>query len=87
MPMPGANEMRRLYVRLAFAAVVALGVWASVLPAGAAPPTVTPSPGYDARLQEQHAAQTYYPAPVYEPVARYHRPPRHHVRRVRDGMH
>ena len=78
--------MRRLYVRLAFAAVVALGVWASVLPAGAAPPTVTPSPGYDARLQEQHAAQTFA-APVYEPVVRYHRPPRHHVRRVHDGMH
>jgi hypothetical protein len=26
-------------------------------PVNAAPPTVTPSPGYDARLQEQHAAQ------------------------------
>ena len=78
--------MRRLYARLAIAAVVALGGWASVLPASAAPPTVVPSPGYDARLQEQHAAQTFA-APVYEPVVRYHRPPRHHVRRVHDGMH
>ena len=35
--------------------------------AHAAPPTVTPSPGYDARLQEQRAASAttvYTPAPV-----------------------
>ena len=28
-----------------------------IMPADAAPPTVVPSPGYDARLQEQRAAQ------------------------------
>ena len=38
---------------------------AGSIPAHAAPPTVTPSPGYDARLQEQRAAS----ARVYEPVA------------------
>jgi hypothetical protein len=37
-------------------AVAALGGWALMAPASAAPPTVTPSPGYDARLQEQRAA-------------------------------
>jgi hypothetical protein len=56
-------------------------------PAIAAPPTVTPSPGYDARLQEQRAARTYS-GPVDEPVARYHRPPpRRHVWRIHDGAH
>jgi hypothetical protein len=29
-------------------------------PAHAAPPTVTPSPGYDARLQEQRTAPAIY---------------------------
>jgi hypothetical protein len=32
--------------------------WILVIPAEAAPPTVTPSPGYDARLQEQRAASS-----------------------------
>jgi hypothetical protein len=45
-----------------------------------APPTVTPSPGYDARLQEQRAASAAA-APV-DPVARpAYRP--HHVKRAR----
>jgi hypothetical protein len=35
-----------------------------VIPARAAPPTATPSPGYDARLQEQRAASR-----AHEPVA------------------
>jgi hypothetical protein len=44
--------------------------------AHAAPPTVTPSPGYDARLQEQRAASatTVYtpaPAPVSSTVSRH----------------
>jgi hypothetical protein len=44
--------------------------------AHAAPPTVTPSPGYDARLQEQRAASTTTvharaPAPVSPTVARH----------------
>jgi len=46
-------------------AVTLLSAWAALAPAHAAPPTVTPSPGYDARLQEQRAASRT----VYEPVA------------------
>jgi hypothetical protein len=43
----------------AFYRTVALGAFIgffSIAPALAAPPTVVPSPGYDARLQEQRAA-------------------------------
>jgi hypothetical protein len=71
--------MRPFYVSLA-AAVLACGSWASVMPASAAPPTVTPSPGYDARLQEQRAATAA--APIYEPVIRPSKPVhRRHVKR------
>jgi hypothetical protein len=71
--------MKRFYASCAVAAVVAFGGWASMAPANAAPPTVTPSPGYDARLQEQRAA----PAPIiYEPVMRPLKPiSRRHVSR------
>ena len=41
---------------LAPLAIAAFAGWLSLVPAHAAPPTVTPSPGYDARLQEQRAA-------------------------------
>ena len=41
-----------------------LAVWGSSIPAYAVPPTATPSPGYDARLQEQRAAQRMQAAPV-----------------------
>lgn len=69
------------------AAVAALAGLALAAPASAAPPTVTPSPGYDARLQERRAAQTFA-APVYQPVARYPRPrSRHHAKRTHDGAH
>ena len=51
--------------RMAPLAIAALVGWVSLMPAHAAPPTATPSPGYDARLQEQRAAS----ARVYEPVA------------------
>ena len=57
--------------RIAPLAIAAFLGWVSVIPAYAAPPTVTPSPGYDARLQEQRAASTrfYEPgAPVTKPV-------------------
>jgi hypothetical protein len=43
-------------IRAAHLAIAALLGWTSVIPARAAPPTATPSPGYDARLQEQRAA-------------------------------
>ena len=76
--------MKRSCASLAIAAAVALGGWPLMAPANAAPPTVTPSPGYDARLQEQRAAST-----MYEPVVPTHRPVsrRHHVRRIHDGAH
>jgi hypothetical protein len=51
--------------RMAALVVAASVGWASLISAHAAPPTVTPSPGYDARLQEQRAAS----ARAYQPVA------------------
>jgi hypothetical protein len=75
----GRNDMKRIYAGLATA--LALGGWASL--ANAAPPTVTPSPGYDARLQEQRAAQSYR-----EPVVRTPRATsRRHIKRVHGGAH
>jgi hypothetical protein len=51
-------------------------------PAIAAPPTVVPSPGYDARLQEQRAAQAAQsPRPVYDPAPRRKPRPHHSVPR------
>jgi hypothetical protein len=68
--------MTRFHAILAIAAAAALGGWALLAPANAAPPTVTPSPGYDARLQEQRAASA-----IYEPAVPYARPV--HRRRVK----
>jgi hypothetical protein len=48
----------------------------------AAPPTVTPSPGYDARLQEQRAASGMSAPVTVAPVRSVH--PRRHGKRVRD---
>jgi hypothetical protein len=39
------------------------------IPAHAAPPTATPSPGYDARLQEQRTNSARIDAPVVKPAA------------------
>ena len=79
--------MRRICASVAIASVVALVGFAMAAPASAAPPTVTPTPGYDARLQEQRAAQTHA-APAYEPVVRYPRPqPRHHAKRIHGGAY
>jgi hypothetical protein len=78
----GRNAMKRFYFHLAVAVVAALGGSCLTAPASAAPPTVVPSPGYDARLQEQRAAQSYY-APAYDPVVRHPRPVhRHHAKPV-----
>ena len=59
-----------------------LAGWALLVPAHAAPPTVTPSPGYDARLQEQRAASrtAQQPtAPVVTPTTpRRHKKPSAH---------
>jgi len=58
---------------LALMAVAALAVWGKPTPAHAVPPTATPSPGYDARLQEQRSATTIYtpytPAPARRPTS------------------
>jgi hypothetical protein len=51
---------------LALMAVILAGT-ASLTPAHAVPPTVTPSPGYDARLQEQRAASRAVAAPAVKP--------------------
>jgi hypothetical protein len=53
--------MKRFCGAFAVAALVLAGV--PVAQVRAAPPTVTPSPGYDARLQEQRAT-----APLAAPV-------------------
>jgi hypothetical protein len=51
-------------------------------PAMAAPPTVVPSPGYDARLQEQRAARAAEsPKPAYDPAPRRKPKPHHSVPR------
>jgi hypothetical protein len=52
---------------LAPLAIAILAGWASLTPAHAVPPTATPSPGYDARLQEQRAASRAVVAPVVKP--------------------
>jgi hypothetical protein len=52
---------------LAPLAIAILAGWASLTPAQAAPPTATPSPGYDARLQEQRAASRAVVAPAVKP--------------------
>jgi hypothetical protein len=57
---------------LAIAALIASGAFAQ-----AAPPTVTPSPGYDARLQEQRAAAAKATPLEAAPVApRRHKKPK-----------
>jgi hypothetical protein len=57
-------------IRAAALAIVVLAGWASLIPVYAAPPTATPSPGYDARLQEQRAASRVYEreTPVTKPM-------------------
>jgi hypothetical protein len=71
--------MKRYDVSLAVAVVLAFGGLVLPVPANAVPPTVTPTPGYDARLQEQHDAAR--PSPSAAPARPVHR------RRVRRGHH
>jgi hypothetical protein len=66
--------MKRYDLSLAIAVVLSVGGLFLLAPVNAAPPTVTPTPGYDARLQEQRDASRISPAPL--PVHR------RHVRRV-----
>ncbi|WGS21275.1 MULTISPECIES: hypothetical protein [unclassified Bradyrhizobium] len=61
-------------VCIVLVALAAFAAWS----AQAAPPTVIPSPGYDARLQEQRArmaASSERPVPAARHIA-----PRHHKR-------
>ena len=59
--------MSRIHISIA---VAALAGFALTVPVNAAPPTVTPSPGYDARLQQQRAAQSSQAPVVVGPVVR-----------------
>jgi hypothetical protein len=72
----GEESMKRICATLL--AIAALGEL-SLTFAHAAPPTVTPSPGYDARLQEQRAASS---ATVRAPVAPAARPVSRHRKRT-----
>jgi hypothetical protein len=67
--------MLRFYVIATLATLVTVG---SLSPAQAVPPTVTPSPGYDARLQEQRKAAAGSSSTVVQPAAPFTTPPRHH---------
>jgi hypothetical protein len=60
--------MNRILAALAAGVV---GGLALVAPAHAVPPTATPSPGYDARLQESRSGTT-----IYTPAPRPPKPPR-----------
>jgi hypothetical protein len=74
--------MTRFPAALAVAAVLSFGAWVSMVPARSAPPTVTPSPGYDARLQEQRNAATVQQPDVSVP----HRKSRRHAKRTSRGI-
>ena len=78
----GRHDMKRFCAGFAIAAGVVLGSGVSMMPASAAPPTVTPSPGYDARLQEQRAASAAAGPVINQPAAPVHR---RHVKRTHDG--
>ena len=64
----------------AFALATSLMMEASA-PALAAPPTVTPSPGYDARLMESRKAAATTSTMVHSAPSPAARPPRHHRKR------
>jgi hypothetical protein len=71
--------MKQIYGALGAAVIGSVLAGAAM----AAPPTVVPSPGYDARLQEQRAASrpVESPKPVYDPAPRRKPKPHHSVPR------
>jgi hypothetical protein len=73
--------MKRCYGAVVLAAALSSSVL--IGPATAAPPTVVPSPGYDARLQEQRAASQAVesPKPAPDPAPRRKPKPHHDVPR------
>jgi hypothetical protein len=69
------RQMQRTFIGLV---AVLIMVGAGPQRAHAAPPTVTPSPGYDARLQEQRNAAPYVAvAPGRRHLRSHHRRPRY----------
>jgi hypothetical protein len=77
--------MKQFCAAVAVAAVTMSGGSVLTAPARAAPPTVTPTPGYDARLQESRGAAPTAPT-VYAPAPRaFVR--HHHPKRIHDGVH
>ena len=70
--------------RLCMACLAAAALIVSGAIAHAAPPTVVPSPGYDARLKEEHKALSSPPTATgqAQPVPAV-TPRRHHVKRKR----
>jgi hypothetical protein len=73
--------MKPFYGAVALGAALIGNVLAG--PAIAAPPTVVPSPGYDARLQEQRAASQSVQSvkPAHDPAPRRKPRPHHGVPR------
>ncbi|UZE50054.1 hypothetical protein [Rhodopseudomonas sp. P2A-2r] len=69
-------QSKLLHETIAVMAVVSCLLGSTASPVVAAPPTVTPSPGYDARLAERRAAM-FPPATISRPrlhVRRPHKP-------------
>jgi hypothetical protein len=73
--------MKLTCARLVSASSVAAAMFCITLlaPSRAAPPTVTPSPGYDARLKEEREAKTAYSV-VQAPIRRNPRRVHHRAR-------
>ena len=71
--------MKQFFRATALAAALIGGAFFG--PAMAAPPTVVPSPGYDARLQEQRAASQAVQSPKPANVPRRKPKPHHSVPR------
>jgi hypothetical protein len=65
--------MTRIAAAFVGAALIIAGVTTGVSRLHAAPPTVVPSPGYDARLQESRPAPTVAPLPYAARASAYSR--------------
>jgi hypothetical protein len=76
---PKETTMKQVYGAIALGAALIGGALAG--PAMAAPPTVVPSPGYDARLQEQRAASQAVDSPKPAQLPRRKPKPHHSVPR------
>jgi hypothetical protein len=73
------SKMNRICTACAVAALMVTGMLTPVL---AAPPTVVPSPGYDARLQDSRKAATATNPTVIDPATpSAPAAPRHHTKK------